>query len=129
LEALGARLVSWEEGRARIELELSERHLNRQRSLQGGVMATLLDAACGYAGLYSADGSATRHAVTLQLSIAYLDKCRCGTVIAEGTVERASKRVYFSRAELRLAGEKTLATAQGVFKYTHGRRADIASLG
>jgi uncharacterized protein (TIGR00369 family) len=118
LETLGARLVAWDEGYARIELELSERHLNRRGSLQGGVIATLLDAACGYAGIYPGHPGGTRHAATLQLSIAYLEKCTRGTIVAEGLVERLGKNVYFSRGTLLLDATKTLATAQGVFKYT-----------
>jgi uncharacterized protein (TIGR00369 family) len=118
LEQLGATLASWEDGRARIALEIGDRHLNRQGTLQGGVMATLLDAACGYAGIHPDGDNARRQAVTLTLSISYLDKCSRGTVIAEGIVERAGRSVYFSRGELVVDGERPLATAQGVFKYT-----------
>jgi uncharacterized protein (TIGR00369 family) len=119
LATLGARVISWEEHRVKIELKILKHHLNRHGNVQGGVMAALLDVACGYAGLHSPMGGPLKDGVTLQLSIAYLDNCKSGTLIAEGIVERTSSQVYFSRAELRNDGapRRTLAIAQGVFKY------------
>jgi acyl-coenzyme A thioesterase PaaI-like protein len=55
LASLGMTRSDWREGYAEFRLDLQPELLNRQRVLQGGVVATLLDAACGYAGLYSAD--------------------------------------------------------------------------
>ena len=69
LEMLGMRLLRWTESEAEFTLELDPHHLNRQGILQGGLTATLLDAACGYAGLFVPPGSAPMHAATLALSI------------------------------------------------------------
>lgn len=115
LESLGIRLAHVAPGTCTFALDIEPRHLNRQRTLQGGVSATLLDAACGYAGLRQGDG-ALGNAVTLMLSICYLDKVSEGRVRAIATVTRAGRSVYFSSAELVSDTGVCIATAQGTFK-------------
>jgi uncharacterized protein (TIGR00369 family) len=119
LEHLGVRLLAWEAGTCRLTLVLQPWHLNRMASLQGGVTATLLDAACGYAGLQHQPGAPAAHAVTLSLSINYLARAAEGDVQhvwASGRVTGGGRRVYFASAELRDAQDRLLATAQGAFK-------------
>lgn len=98
-------------------MEVQPRHLNRQRCLQGGVVATLLlDAAGGYAGL-AADGGALGHAVTVTLTISYLAKVRAGRLRAIGQVTKAGRSLYsFASAELIGEDGECIATAQGAFK-------------
>lgn len=115
LESLGIRLAHVGPGTCTFELDLEPRHLNRQRTLQGGVSATLLDAACGYAGLHQ-DGGDLGNAVTLMLSICYLDKVSTGRVRATARITRAGRGVYFSTAELVADSGACIATAQGTFK-------------
>jgi len=74
LESLGVRLTQWREGYAELRMSIDPSKLNRQGVLQGGAIATLLDAAAGYAGLYAEPGQAARHAFTLSLTTNYLDK-------------------------------------------------------
>jgi uncharacterized protein (TIGR00369 family) len=112
LEHLGVRLLNCQAGACRLALPLEPRHLNRQASLQGGVTATLLDAACGYAGLQESGA----HAVTLSLSINYLARTAEGEVTATGRVTGGGRRVYFASAELHDGTGRLLATAQGAFQ-------------
>jgi len=116
LEHLGVRLVEWGAGHCRLALPIEPRHLNRQASLQGGVTATLLDAACGYAGLVTHSDQPPANAVTLMLSISYLAKASSGEVQARGRVTGGGRRVYFASAELTDAQGTVIATAQGTFK-------------
>ena len=116
LEDLGVRLVEWQPGLAVFELDLAPRHLNRQGSLQGGVTATLLDAACGYAGLKTPEG-VTSEALTLMLNVSYIAAARAGTVRARGELSGGGRGVYFSRGRVTTAdGQTVIATAEGVFK-------------
>jgi len=115
LESLGVRLTHVGFGTCTVELDVEPRHLNRQRTLQGGVSATLLDAACGYAGLQQDDGT-LGNAVTLMLSICYLGKVSAGRVRATATLTRAGRRIYFSSAELVSDTGECIATAQGTFQ-------------
>ncbi len=116
LEHLGIRLLEWEPGRCVFDLEIEPRHLNRQASLQGGVTATLLDAACGYAGLQSTADGPPDNAVTVMLTISYVSKVPQGRIKAIGHVTGAGRRMYFAVAELYAADGRLVATAQGTFK-------------
>jgi uncharacterized protein (TIGR00369 family) len=116
LDHLGIRLVEVRAGQAAFEIDVGPRHLNRQGSLQGGVAATLLDAACGYAGLSTGRDAAPGHAVTVSLTISYLAKASAGRLRATGTVTKAGRSLYFSSGELKSASGELIATAQGAFK-------------
>lgn len=116
LEFLGIRLVDVGTGHASFELDIDAKHLNRQGSVQGGVVATLLDAACGYAGLAASDGEPLGNAVTVMLSISYLAKVKAGRLRATANVTRMGRSVYFSTGELVSDSGDLIATAQGAFK-------------
>ena len=111
-------LVELGPGRASFQIELGARHLNRQGSLQGGVAATMLDAACGYAGLVAEEGAQiVGHAVTVTLAISYLRKVRTGRLRANASITRTGRSMYFAAGELVAADSgELIATAQGAFK-------------
>lgn len=116
LEYLGVELIRWGNGSCEFQLDIKPQHLNRQASLQGGVAATLLDAACGYAGLKESDGALPSNALTVMLTISYLDKANQGRVRAIAKVTRAGRSLYFATAELVADDGRLIATAQGTFK-------------
>ncbi|APX26177.1 hypothetical protein Ga0080559_TMP201 (plasmid) [Salipiger profundus] len=113
LNDLGITLSQWEEGQAEFRLMLCPRHLNRHGQLQGGVIATLLDVACGYAGI---EPGSRASAVTITLNISYVAGVSEGEIIARGAVSGGGRRIYFSGGELRAPDGRLLATAQGSFK-------------
>jgi uncharacterized protein (TIGR00369 family) len=116
LSYLGVKLVAWDVGCCEFELVIGAHHLNRRSSLQGGVVATLLDAACGYAGLITSANAEPGNASTVMLTISYLDKVASGRVRATGQVTRSGHSLYFSAGELLSEDGRLLATAQGAFK-------------
>ncbi|RZL92784.1 MAG: PaaI family thioesterase [Variovorax sp.] len=116
LEYLGIELVDVGAGHATFQIDVDPRHLNRQGSLQGGVAATLLDAACGYAGLAAQEGDALGNAVTVMLNISYIRKVGTGRLRCIGKVTKTGRSMYFSSGELVTAAGDLIATAQGVFK-------------
>lgn len=116
LDYLGIEQVGVAHGEATFELAVGPRHLNRQGSLQGGVTATLLDAACGYAGLASDDANGELgNAVTVMLTISYLRRVNAGRLRAVGKVARTGRTMYFSNGELLAEDGSLIATAQGAF--------------
>jgi uncharacterized protein (TIGR00369 family) len=117
LRDLGIEAVGMAEGTACFEIDLLARHLNHQGSLHGGVIATMLDAACGYAGLAAPGGQAVGAAVTMTLTISYLAKVRAGRLRATGRVTRSGRSVYFACGELSTVSGELIATAQGAFKH------------
>lgn len=121
LDYLGIRLASVGDGHCVFELDLEPRHLNRQGSVQGGVIATMLDAACGYAGLPVGPDGALGHAATAMLSISYLSKASAGRLRAMASVTRAGNSLYFASAQLTSDAGVLIATAQGAFKRARPR--------
>ncbi len=116
LAYLGIELIDWEPLRARFSMEVRPHHLNRGGSLQGGVIATILDAACGYAGLWQDDASPAQSGVTAMLAISFLARVRSGRVIADGRISVAGRSLYFAEGALVDANGELIATAQGTFK-------------
>ncbi|MDB5577626.1 MAG: h16 [Bradyrhizobium sp.] len=122
LDYLGIRLAAWMPGRSVFQLSVEPRHLNRSGSLQGGVIATLLDAACGYTGLRMAAGAEAGQAVTVMLTISYLARTSDGLLTATGTLTTAGHRLYFASGELTDQSGRLIATAQGTFKQVQGSK-------
>lgn len=118
LESLGVHLVRWEVGICEFELDIDARHLNRSGSLQGGVTATMLDAACGYAGLITEADGRPGSGLTLMLTTSYLSRASTGRIRASGHVTRSGRSVYFASGDLRDGQGGLIATAQGTFKRT-----------
>ena len=121
LEMLGVRLTQWRDGYAELVMPIDASKLNRQGVLQGGAIATLMDAAAGYAGLYAQPGEPARHGFTLSLTTNYLDKGLGQSVTAKGFLERAGRSIFFSRAEAWVDNRLLIASAQGTFKFTSPR--------
>ncbi|MFB9262693.1 PaaI family thioesterase [Bradyrhizobium erythrophlei] len=116
LAYLGVGLSEWTAGHCRFYLDVEPRHLNRQASLQGGVIATLLDAACGYAGLTPDGEEAQDHAVTVMLTISYLAKVDSGRLFATGRLTHMGRRLYFASGQVATSENKIIASAQGTFR-------------
>jgi uncharacterized protein (TIGR00369 family) len=118
---VGYRLTLWRPDHAELELPLEARHLNRSHVPHGGVITTLLDTVCGYAGCHSAEPGKIRRAMTLTLATSFLGQAAAGgTLTARGRRTGGGQTVFFARGEL-LDGEgRLIATAEGVFKYLRG---------
>jgi uncharacterized protein (TIGR00369 family) len=118
LEHLGVTRTAWRDGYVQFETRVRPLMLNRQGVVQGGLIATLLDVACGYAGLYSADPDCPVHGLTLSLTCNFLDRGLGDIIVAKGFVERKGGSIYFARGEAWMDSTLLVATAQGTFKYT-----------
>lgn len=127
LHSLGATIDSWEDDRVVIRMALQPNHLNRQSALHGGVVCALLDVACGYAGIDSANPERS-NSVTISLAINFIGSIKSGEVLAIGTVTGRGRKIYFSQAEVRALDGRVLASAQGSFKYGRPRVQDDMAL-
>ncbi len=117
-ETIGYRLTAWREHEAEISLEVDARHMNRSGRLHGGVLATVIDAACGFAGCYEAQPGPGRRALTLSLATQYLGPVAAGTRLT-ATAKRSGggRTIFFSSCEVRDADGRLVATGRGTFKY------------
>jgi uncharacterized protein (TIGR00369 family) len=117
LERLGVTLADWREDHVELRLHPTEVHGNRTGIAQGGVVAALLDAACGYAGLFAPDGTEQEHATTITLSISYIAPAKLfEPLYVHGRVTGWGQSIYYSSAEARDKSGAVIASAQGAFK-------------
>ncbi len=113
---LGMTLTAWSEGCATVEAPLTEHIRNRQGRPHGGVHATLLDSAMGYAGCYTGDPSDKQMALTLSLTVNYLAEAKGTRLIATAHVTGGGRKTYFCDGVLHDDEGTLVATATGTFK-------------
>ncbi len=113
---IGYRLVRWEPDLAEIVLELGAQHANRGGVAHGGVLASLIDTACGFAGCWAPAGQ-SRAAVTLSLTTSFLAPARSGRLTAIGRRIGGGRSIFFATADILDAQGAVLAHGEGVFRY------------
>jgi len=114
---LGYRLVAWETDFARVELPLGPHLMNRQGLPHGGLHATLLDTAMGFAGCYTGDPERRQMALTLSLTVNFLGQARGARLIAEARRTGGGKSTYFAEGSVTDETGARIATGTGVFRY------------
>ena len=100
-----------------MELPLTPVLMNRQGLPHGGMHATLLDTAMGFAGCYTGDPERAQMALTLSLTVNYLGQAQGALLIAEARRTGGGKSTYFAEATVRDETDSVIATGTGVFRY------------
>ena len=117
-DLVGYRLGQWREDYAEILFEVDSRHLNRSGVLHGGVLTTLIDAACGYAGCYSAPDAPPRRAFTLSLTCQFTATASAGDLLtARAHRTGGGCQTFFSRAEVHDQEGRLIGQGTGVHRY------------
>lgn len=115
---MGFRLTDWREGFAEISVDIAEVHKNRQGGVHGGTMATLIDAATGFCGIFEPDPEKRRGNVTVSLTTNFVGRPKGKTLICTARVVKAGRRIYFSAAEVKDDEGNLVATADAIYAYT-----------
>jgi len=110
--ALRARFLGREDGVLRIGFDPSREFLQGNGVVQGGIVAAMLDLAAAFASLATLPDGQT--AATASLSVSFQAAVPAGPVAAAGFVERAGRRLIFSRAQLADTRGAVLASASAV---------------
>jgi len=119
-QLLGYRLAHWEDGHAILELDVEHKHTNRAGVLHGGVLATLIDTACGFSATYCPVPGRVRRVVTLSLSTNFTGQVRHGLIRAVARRVSGGSRIVFCHADVFDAAGKLLGSGQGTFRYRSG---------
>jgi uncharacterized protein (TIGR00369 family) len=103
--------VSYEKGTVDIEFDVSDRLANQLGFVQGGIVATMLDACIGIAG-------ATRSGGTLAMPLAemkttFVRPAPIGKIIGRGETLKLGKKLAFIEASLLNKSGELLAKASG----------------
>ncbi len=116
-ETLGFAVTEWSEGGCTLTQPLLGHLANRYGILHGGVHATLLDTAMGFAVSYTGDAAQKQLVMTLSLNVSYLGVASGETIIATGRKTGGGRSTAFAEGEIRDTDGNLLATATGVFRY------------
>lgn len=114
---VGFDVAEWTDGLCRLELPLSEHLGNRYGILHGGVHATLLDTAMGFAVSYTGDPDVRQLVMTLSLNVNYLGVASGETIFATGRMTGGGRSTAFASGEITDENGNTIATATGVFRH------------
>ena len=113
---MGYELVEWFEGFAKLIMPIGPHMLNREGIPHGGVLATVLDTAMGFAGSYTGDPNNPHIVMTLNLSVNYMAKANGSHLITTAHVTGGGYKTFFAEASVSDHLGTVAATATGVFK-------------
>jgi acyl-coenzyme A thioesterase PaaI-like protein len=100
-------------GEPEYALVTQDKHHNRRGLVQGGLLMTFADRACGMAARF-ASGRPTM--ATVQLDVHFVDGGKIGeTLMTRPRVIRTTRSLIFVTTEVK-ANDRTIVTANGVFK-------------
>jgi acyl-coenzyme A thioesterase PaaI-like protein len=101
------------DGEPEYALIAEDKHHNRRGLVQGGLLMTFADRACGMTARF-VSGKPTM--ATVQLDVHFIDAGKIGEILmARPRVIRTTRSLVFVSAEVK-ANERTIITANGVFK-------------
>jgi uncharacterized protein (TIGR00369 family) len=113
---LGVELISAENGRSVLALDLTPRLLNSWAVAHGGVLMTLLDVAMAVAGRSS--DPTLGGGVTVEMKTSFLQPAHAGSrLLASGHMFHRSSTLAFCDGEIRDATDRLIARAMGTFKF------------
>lgn len=117
-ELIGYELIDKAQDFARLQLHLKPQHLNRMGVPHGGVMATLLDTATGFAVAFAGGPDRVLKAVTLSMNVQFIGQGTPGeTIYVEGRRVGGGKTVAFAHAEVKSAAGQILARGDAVYRF------------
>jgi uncharacterized protein (TIGR00369 family) len=111
LSLVGAQTPEGDDGQARLEVEVDDRHLNPGGAVHGGLLATLVDATMGAAVRSLVDDEAP---ATSQLTVTYLRPGRPGTLLVTARVSKRGDSITVCEADVEQEG-RTLVHALATF--------------
>ncbi len=114
---VGYRVAAWRKNHAELRLKIEPRHLNRSGKVHGGVLMTLIDAACGYAGSYDPKAPHPRLTSSLSITTNFLANTDKGTLRTVARRTGGGRSLFFARAEVLDATGKRLAEGVCTFRY------------
>lgn len=104
------------DGCAKCHLTIREDHLNSQGIVHGGIIAMLLDVACGNTASAWFDRDEHPVVLTLSLNTSYVSAVSGGRVTAVAKPSGGGRKLAYVNGELHAEDGTLIATAAGVFK-------------
>ena len=119
-ELIGFQIAEWREDYVELTLQLERKHLNRSGVVHGGVLATLIDAAGGFAGCYCAVKGNVRRGLTLSVTTNFTGQARTGTVRVVGRKRVGGRKIFFASVEAFNEQGDLIALGECTYRYRSG---------
>ena len=114
---LGYTLVEWSKGYSKMELPITPKLGNRAGFVHGGVLSTLVDSTCGFAGCYPISDTEVPRCVTLTLNTNFIGPVTGEKIFAVGEVLGGGRKVFFAKSTITNEDGSLIATGEGSFRY------------
>jgi len=114
---LGYEIIDWDVGYANLVMDISEDHCNRNGLTHGGVLMTLLDAACTRSGTVCPETHEFRRTSTVSMTTNFLYGAKPGRIRVEGRKTGGGRRIYFAEAKAFDEAGNLLATGVATCRY------------
>jgi len=117
------RLTRGDTGYAEVSLTVGPQHLNRLGVLHGGVMATLIDSATGFAVAFAESPDRLKPAVTLTLNTQFLGPAVLGdNLVAVAKRIGGGKTIAYATAEVRRSDGVVVGRGDAVYRFLNDRK-------
>lgn len=113
---LGFEITEWSQDFARVELPIVPHLGNRYGIPHGGIFATILDTAMGFAGSYTGDPEIKKLAMTLSLTVNYEAQAKGTLLICEGRRTGGGAKTFFAEGVVRDDLGTRIASGTAVFR-------------
>ncbi len=114
---MGYSLAEWSEKSASIALTIADCHLNSAGIMHGGVLATLIDTACGYTLIHNPDPKKRRRAVTLSLNTQFTAAAQVGdSLLATGELKGGGNHIKFLSCDVKNQNGQLIGHGEAVMK-------------
>ena len=117
-ELIGLSFSQLENGHSRCALQVTDKLLNPNRVLHGGVIYSLADT--GMAGALHIDLNDDESCATVEISIVYLAAVTAGTLTCDTRLVQRSKRIAILQSEVENDG-RLVAKALGTYSVIKAR--------
>lgn len=118
-EVLGFTVTEWAPNKAVLHVEMSEKHLNRNGFVHGGVFMSLMDSAAGLCGTYCPVPGNVRRCITVSMNTHFISPVKEGKLRVEANLVSRGRKMFFVEARIS-SDEGLVATGQGALRYVLG---------
>ncbi|MCA0406354.1 MAG: PaaI family thioesterase [Proteobacteria bacterium] len=113
---LGVRIAGWSEEGPYLVLPVRDELINRNGSVHGGVLLTLLDSVCSLAGLSYEDGKLVGRVTAVSVTANFIAPISKGTMHARSRLRGGGRKLALVDGEIRDDDGNLIATGSGVIR-------------